>query len=149
MRSIALIVMLFGSASTLHAQTTEEEDIAAVKTALIEMWAAIEKGDVEAYAQYVHPDYTAFGEFDLYLAEGKALEVSKVAGWLAQAENVHTEMHQPQVTIRGEVAWMVYYWTDSGTDGGVPFSSRGKSTRIFVKEEGKWLCIHAHFTAVP
>ena len=24
-----------------------------------------------------------------------------------------------------------------------------KSTRIFVKEDGKWLCIHGHYTAVP
>jgi len=26
---------------------------------------------------------------------------------------------------------------------------RGKVTRIFVRENGVWLCIHSHFTAVP
>lgn len=44
-------------------------------------------------------------------------------------------MHHPQVTLRGTVAWITYYWTDSGSDQSRPFSSRGKSTRIFVKEK--------------
>ena len=58
-------------------------------------------------------------------------------------------MHQPQVTVRGTVAWITYYWTDEGTIDGKRFTSRGKSTRIFVKEDGRWLCIHGHYTAVP
>jgi ketosteroid isomerase-like protein len=97
----------------------------------------------------VHPDITVFGESDLYLAEGKALEVRGIAGWVERAKGVHTEMHQPKVVVRGDVAWITYYWTDSGTEGGERFTSRGKSTRIFVRENGKWLCIHGHFTAVP
>jgi ketosteroid isomerase-like protein len=44
------------------------------------------------------------------------------------------------------VAWITYYWTDGGLLDGKPFSSRGKSTRIFVKEGGRWLCIHGHYT---
>jgi hypothetical protein len=58
-------------------------------------------------------------------------------------------MHQPEVKVIGEVAWITYYWTDSGLVDGKRFSSRGKSTRIFVKEKEKWLCIHGHYTAVP
>ena len=63
--------------------------------------------------------------------------------------SVHTEMHQPEVTVRGDVAWITYYWTDSGFANGERFTSRGKSTRIFVKEDGRWLVIHGHYTAVP
>ena len=33
--------------------------------------------------------------------------------------------------------------------GGERFPSRGKSARIFVREDGKWLCIHSHYTALP
>ena len=72
-----------------------------------------------------------------------------IADWMGRADGVHTEMHQPRVTIRGDVAWIVYYWTDSGVAGGQRFTTRGKSTRIFVKEDARWLCIHAHFTTVP
>ncbi|MFQ5792327.1 MAG: nuclear transport factor 2 family protein [Acidobacteriota bacterium] len=48
----------------------------------------------------------------------------------------------------GSVAWITYYWTDWGEIEGERFTSRGKSTRIFVKEDGKWLCIQGHYTAV-
>jgi len=120
-----------------------------VKATLIAMWDAIERGDAEAYARHIHPDFTQFGENDPYLAEGKESEVGSIRRYVGRATNVHTEMHQPQVTIRGDVAWIVYYWTDSGEVEGERFTSRGKSTRIFVREDGKWLCIHGHYTAVP
>ncbi len=133
--------------SVAWAQTSSDEE--EIEATLVAMWEAIERGDADAYAEYVHPDFTQFGENDVYLARGKRLEVSSIRDYLTRASNVHTEMHHPIVTVRGDVAWIVYYWTDSGISGGDPFASRGKSTRIFVREEGKWLCIHGHYTAVP
>ncbi len=124
----------------------EEE---AVKNTLIAMWKAIEEGDLEGYSSHIHPDYTVFGENDPYLASGKELELRGMRSYLKRARNVRTEMHQPQVTVRGDTAWIVYYWTDEGFSEGKRFTSRGKSTRIFVKQEGRWLCIHGHFTALP
>jgi len=41
---------------------------------------------------------------------------------------------------------LINMWKDHGTTNGEAFSSRGKSTRIFVKENGKCLCIHGHYT---
>jgi ketosteroid isomerase-like protein len=113
------------------------------------MWDAIERGEVARDAEFIHPDYTGFGANDPYLAVGTELEVRSIAEYLERATKVHTEMHQPRVNINGNVAWIVYYWTDSGWSEGKRFSSRGKSTRVFVKENGQWLCIHGHFTAVP
>ena len=142
--SLALALAAFAP-SDVRAQDEEQEVI----DTLVAMWAAIEAGDLDAYAQYVHPEFTAFGENDVYLAEGRALELRSYGDYLNRARDVHTEMHQPEVTIRGDAAWITYYWTDSGyTDGG-RFTSRGKSTRIFVREDGRWLCIHGHYTAVP
>ncbi len=126
-----------------------DRDAEEVKATLVAMWAAIERGDVEDYASYIHPDFTSFGESDVYLASGKELEVRTIADYLTRAENVHTEMHQPAVTVVGNVAWITYYWTDSGLINGERFTSRGKSTRIFIKGDGRWLCIHGHYTAVP
>lgn len=117
-----------------------------VKATLTQMWAAIEAGDVERYASFVHPDFTQFGENDAYLAEGKEKEVRGMAAYLQRAKGVHTDMHHPQVTVRGTVAWITYYWTDGGVVEGKRVSSHGKSTRVFVKENGRWLCIHGHYT---
>lgn len=123
-------------------------DATAIKSNVIAMWAAVEKGDVEEYLKYVHDDYTVFGESDTFLQSGKDKERASYSDYLQRAEKVKTFMHQPEFTIRGDTAWMTYYWTDSGYIKGEQFTSRGKSTRIFVKENGKWLCIHGHFTAV-
>jgi len=128
--------------------TVETEKHALVAT-LKAMWAAIEAGDADKYGSYLHPDFSAFGENDAYLTEGKELELRNIRSWLQHARNVHTEMHHPRVTLRGDVAWITYYWTDSGTDQDKSFSSRGKSTRIFVKEKDQWFCIHAHHTLAP
>ena len=141
--SLALLV-----GAPVHAQTTTR-DAEEVKATLIAMWAAIEAGDATKYATYVHPDFTQFGETDPYLSAGKALEVRSMTGYLKRASGVHTEMHHPEVTVRGDVAWITYYWTDEGVSGGNRFTSRGKSTRIFVRENGRWLCIHGHYTALP
>lgn len=148
MKTVGIGLGVLAAAVTL-ALATQTNDEEAIKRALVEMWAAVEAGDVERYAEYIHPDFTAFGENDTYLAEGKDLEVRGMADYMKRASGVHTEMHQPAVTVRGDVAWITYYWTDYGMSGGERFTSRGKSTRIFVKEDGKWLCIHGHYTAVP
>lgn len=120
-----------------------------VKSTLVQLWSAVQARDLPAYAALVHPDFTQFGESDTYLASGKDLELRSMESYFLRARNVHTEMHQPEVTVRGDVAWIAYYWTDSGEVDGKRFTSRGKSTRIFVRENGRWLCIHGHYTAVP
>ncbi len=149
MRTVFAFLILMLSSSYVFPESSTAKEAEAVKATLVAMWDAIEKGDLDRYASYVHPDFTTFGENDVYLASGKDFEVRGIADYLKRAKNVHTEMHQPRVKVVGQVAWITYYWTDSGEIGGKRFSSRGKSTRIFVREDDKWLCIHGHYTAVP
>ena len=148
--------LLLLGAAPLHAQgsataaaRSAARDAEEVKATMVAMWAAIEAGDAEKYATFVHPDFTQFGENDPYLASGKEEEVRGMTSYLRRARDVHTVMHQPAVTVRGDVAWVTYYWTDEGVSEGKRFTSRGKSTRIFVREGGRWLCIHGHYTAIP
>jgi len=146
-----MTILVFGIltlANRIAAQRPPDSDVEAVKAVLTAMWKAVEEGDLESYASFVHPAYTAFGENEIYLAEGKELELRTMEGYFKRVSGVHTEMHQPKVIIHGDTAWIIYYWTDEGWSEGKRFTSRGKSTRIFVKEKGKWLCIHGHFTAV-
>jgi ketosteroid isomerase-like protein len=120
-----------------------------IKETLIAMWDAIEKEDMELYASYIHDDFTQFGETDSILRIGKEAELKGISDWIATAESIHTVMVEPRVVIRGEMAFITYYWKDKGLANGTPFSTTGKSTRIFVKEEEKWLCIHGHYTLLP
>ena len=124
----------------------QEEEI---KSTLNKMWAAIENEDIELYDSFIHPDFTQFGESDPKLLTGKEAEVAGTKEWMKNSSNIHTEMEEPRVVIKGDVAWITYYWNDRGSTNGQAFTSRGKSTRIFVKEKGKWLCIHGHYTLLP
>lgn len=129
--------------------TNIENEKIEIKSVLTEMWDAIEKEDIERYASFVHPDFTQFGETDPILRIGKNAELEGIRGWLETSSNIHTEMLEPRITINGNVAWITYYWSDNGITNGEKFASHGKSTRIFVKEKGKWLCIHGHYTLLP
>lgn len=130
-------------------ESSTDSNKTAVKQTLIDMWDAIEKEDIDRYASFIHPDFTQFGETDTLLRVGKEAEVKGIGAWIDESENIHTEMIDPLVTINGKVAWLVYYWKDQGTTNGESFSTRGKSTRIFVKENDRWLCIHGHYTLLP
>jgi len=143
----ALIALTLGSPPLAGQVVLQQGFAEEVKAVLVDMWDAIEKEDLERYASHVHPDFTSFGETDLYLNEGKEYELRAYASYLERVDGVHTEMHQPSVSVRGDVAWITYYWTDEGYRAhGERFTSRGKSTRIFVRENGRWLCIHGHYT---
>lgn len=146
---IAALLLLAPSA----ALADDRSETLAIEDAIVSMWAAVEAGDVDRYMSYIHPDYTLFGEGDIYLQSGKALERASYTDYLGRVKNVRTFMHQPTVNVRGDTAWITYYWSDSGTyttgaKAGERFTSQGKSTRIFVRENDTWLCIHGHFTDV-
>lgn len=146
------IILLFVCAMPAFSQTTAKTpngEQQAVISTLISMWDALEHADIERYASYIHPDFTSFGEDDTYLNQGKEYEVRTYTNYLKRAKNLHTDMHQPEVTVRGDTAWITYYWTEGADVDGKRVTSRGKSTRIFVKENGKWLCIHGHYTYAP
>ena len=113
------------------------------------MWKAVETNNLKAYLKHIHPDYSVFGEGDIYLHQGKDKEAIDYGDYLGRVKSVRTFMHQPLVIIKGDTAWITYHWNDAGYSSGKRFTSRGKATRIFVKEKGRWLRIHSHFTAVP
>lgn len=144
--NVLVLLMLLTSCDPQIKVANEKQ---AVKATLTAMWDAIEQEDVERYATYIHEDFSQFGETDPTLNVGKQEEVEGVREWIKTSDDIHTEMIDPIVTLKDKVAWITYYWSDQGVTAGKPFASKGKSTRIFVKEKGKWLCIHGHYTLLP
>lgn len=129
--------------------TPVEKDKELIKQTLIAMWQAIEDEDLTKYASFIHPDFTQFGETDSVLRVGKEAELKGVKSWIEEFDDIQTEMIDPKITVKDDVAWIVYYWSDKSNSKGKDYSSRGKSTRIFVKENERWLCIHGHYTLLP
>ena len=143
---LPVVMVLIIGCNSKKPDVDEEQ---AILNTLTAMWDAIEKEDIDRYATFVHDDFTQFGETDPTLNIGKQIEIEGVREWVKTSKNIHTEMIEPKVTIKNNVAWITYYWSDNGTTNGKPFASKGKSTRIFVKQNGKWLCIHGHYTLLP
>jgi len=144
---ILLLIVILNPLSAVAIES--KPDSAIIINNIHAMWKAIETGNLTNYLQYIHADYSLFGEGDAYLHQGKDKEAIDIGDFINRAKGVRTFMHQPEVVVRGDTAWITYYWSDAGTISGERYSSRGKSTRIFVKEGGKWLCIHSHFTELP
>jgi len=144
-----LLILCITQFSCEHKSISVDAEKEAVKQTLISMWDAIENEDINAYASHIHPDFTQFGETDSLLRVGKIAEVEGISSWIETSENIKTQMHDPRITIKDNVAWIIYYWSDQGSTNGVDFATRGKSTRIFVKENDAWLCVHGHYTLLP
>ena len=142
-------LVFFIAITAAFSASADESDSQAIINNINSMWTAIEENRLDDYMRHIHPDYSLFGENDAYFRKGKDKERLDIADFLSRAKGVRTFMHQPEVVVRGDTAWITYYWSDAGTLSGERYTTRGKSTRIFVKENGEWLCIHSHFTEQP
>lgn len=65
-----------------------------------------------------------------------------MAKWDAIEKTIPIAMQNTKIRI-------VYFWKVWGLTNKVQFSSSVKPTRIFMQEEGKWLCIHDHNNLLP
>jgi len=86
--AVVAILLALVTPCVTQAQGAEEE----IKATLVDMWDALEHGDLERYASHVHDNFTSFGENDRYLKEGKDYELRGNRNWLSQTKGVHTDM---------------------------------------------------------
>ncbi|MCH7681450.1 DUF4440 domain-containing protein, partial [candidate division KSB1 bacterium] len=81
---------------------------------------------------------------------GKALN-GRLGDALASGsgEFVADEMFNEKVQVYGDVAILSYNYVgvDKDKDGKVA-STFVKSTRVYVKKDGKWMLVHANFASV-
>ncbi len=64
--------------------------------------------------------------------------------------NMAAEMLNPKVQVYGDVAILSYNYAGifKNKDGEME-PDRAKSTRVYVKQEGKWKLVHANFAPDP
>lgn len=122
-----------------------EEIIAIVKA----QWAAEDQKNTAEAMQNIADDYTEFNPDFSTRLDGKAL-----AGRLAEAgnkgsgQNLASEMANPKVQVYGDVAILSYNYVGMSQDkDGKIDPVRAKSTRVYVKQGGKWMLVHANFGA--
>jgi ketosteroid isomerase-like protein len=93
-------------------------------------------------------DYTEFnGDFPTLLV-GKTMS-TRMGEVTPYDKAMYSDMQNGRVQTYGDTAILTYNFAGlrRGSDGKV-ISSRAKSTRVYVKEGGKWMLVHANFAPV-
>ncbi len=143
--SIVACVALFNVPAVAQTNSQVAEEVIAITKA---QWAAImKKQPVATIMQNVAAEYTEFNPDTPIRLDGKDL-VSRLleASVSGSSESVAEEMANPKVQVYGDVAILTYNFIGmtKDKDGEVePFHA--KSTRVYVKKDGRWMLVHANF----
>jgi ketosteroid isomerase-like protein len=112
-------------------------------------WAAeiAGKGPADQMAS-VAEDYTEFNADYPTLLVGKALALKMLS--VPQAStSLFSDMQNARVQVYGDTAILTYNFAGigKGPDGKIT-ANTAKSTRVYVRQDGKWLLVHANFAPV-
>jgi ketosteroid isomerase-like protein len=94
-------------------------------------------------------DYTEFnGDYPTLLV-GKDV-ASRMAAVVPYDKAMYSDMQNARVQVYGDTAILTYNF--AGIRAGADTKSKpaiAKSTRVYVKQGGKWMLVHANFAPVP
>ena len=114
-------------------------------------WAAeMAKKPVATAMQNVADEYTVFDLDSPTRLDGKDLNMRLgEASMSGSGELVAAEMANEKVQVYGDVAILSYNFIGMAKDkDGVIEPVLAKSTRVYVKKDGKWMLVHANFAPV-
>lgn len=128
------------------AKSAADEVIAATRA----QWAAEMRKDVAAWGKNVADDYTVFEGAYPTRIDGKDMMRRVAEGNFSSSDTLITaEMANPKVQVYGDVAILSYNYIAAvrNKDGKVT-PAVAKSTRVYVKQAGQWMMVHANFAPV-
>ena len=149
--SLPLVAVLLsaGAPAPAPAPAVADDIIALVRA----QWAAEMQTPPNVAEEFANiaDDYTEFNSEYSTRLEGKALNMQ-----LSEADaksSVHTiasDMANAKVQVYGDVAILSYNYVGINIDkDGKTEADRAKSTRVYAKQNGKWMLVHANFGADP
>lgn len=107
-------------------------------------WEAIKNKQPSALANYFAEDASVLLEGQAYRITGKDNLMHGLTDFVESTELRSYQMLEPQVQVLGDTSLLTYYFTESGVSGGKEFSSAGKISIVFVKQQGAWRVLHEH-----
>jgi len=145
---IVACVCLFNLPAVAQTNDQVAKEVIAITKA---QWAAQSaKKPASVWMKTVADEYTEFNPDSPTRLDGKALN-GRLGDAFASGsgEFVADEMVNEKVQVYGDVAILSYNYlgVTKDKDGKVE-SSLAKSTRVYVKKDGKWLLVHANFASV-
>lgn len=149
---LLIVVCLAAGAQTVAQQAAPgkgaEEEVTRITKA---QWAAETAKDAAGAMKNVAADYTEFNSDYSTRVEGKDLNTRFVeAGIKASGKLLVAEMLNAKVQVYGDTAILSYNFAGVSQDkDGKNEPIRAKSTRVYVKQGGEWMMVHANFAPDP
>jgi ketosteroid isomerase-like protein len=57
---------------------------------------------------------------------------------------------QPTIRAASDMAWIAAEWSTEATGpDGQPFKRPGRGTFVLARRDGRWRCVHSHFSLLP
>jgi ketosteroid isomerase-like protein len=111
------------------------------------LWVAEVRKDVAGSLKNLADDYTEFNQDFPTRLDGKALSAKLAeAGVGASTSVIAADMTNEKVQVYGDVAILSYNYVGLTKDkDGKVEPSKAKSTRVYVKQGGEWMLVHANF----
>ncbi|MDH4260168.1 MAG: nuclear transport factor 2 family protein [Gammaproteobacteria bacterium] len=149
--SVLLLVALATAGMSVHADTASPAVAAEIISIVKAQWAAGNQKNLAESQKNIADDYTELNGDAATRVDGRAL-----AARFTEAQDkdpgktLVSEMLNPKVQVYGDVAILSYNYMGYGQDkDGTVKPNRAKSTRVYAKQGGKWLLVHANFAADP
>jgi ketosteroid isomerase-like protein len=118
----------------------ETEDRAELKTTEERMSALLARNDIDALLLHLSPDWK------LVVSDGTLLTREQLSGIMKSGKLQFTADSVEEMDIRlyTDVAVVVGITRSKGSWEGNEFSGRDRFTDVFIRKEGKWLCVSSH-----
>jgi len=150
-RKLRLIAVSTAAIFCLGTTSAMADDAADVVAAAKAQWAAgISMASAAKQMESVADDYTEFNPAYPTRLDGKALSMTLAEAALKDgARTIAADMANEKVQIYGNTAILTYNYIGVGqSKDGQNEPIAAKSTRVYVKQNGKWMLVHANFAPV-
>ncbi len=141
------LVLAVGVIATEAASEDVADEIISITKA---QWAAEMKKDSSTAMKNIASDYTEFNSTYPTRLDGKELN-QRLAEAQAEASGdlIAAEMANEKVQVYGDTAILTYNFIGAikEKDGTVE-PLRAKSTRVYIRENNRWMLVHANFASV-
>ena len=107
-------------------------------------WAdAMAANDADRIASYMADDW-------VIVSERGVSERQHLLGFIRSGALTHSRFEmigEPRVKVYGETAILTCRAVNTAHFGGETFEADEWTTDVFVKRDGRWVCVHSHITA--
>lgn len=145
--ALGLALAAAAPAAAMEPSATAAEVMAVAKA----QWAAEMKNRPATETMgSIAEDYTEFNGDVPTLMEGKAMATRFYDASLQSGDKgLVAEMVNPHVQVYGDTAILTYNYAGvtKGNDGKMN-NNFAKSTRVYVRQNGRWMLVHANFAPV-